>query len=135
MILAPIIAGILVVVLPWCYWPKRGTRRWAVLKVYRVGFGWLGVCCVAVYAWMALRLHFVVKFDGSGLSGISEYLVAMLALIGIVIAFVIGWIAAIVCVVRWKHPLECERCGYSLVGLTGDKCPECGRTVSSTSPS
>ena len=30
---------------------------------------------------------------------------------------------------------KCGKCGYSLVGLTGDKCPECGRTVSSTAPS
>ena len=27
---------------------------------------------------------------------------------------------------------KCGKCGYSLVGLTGDKCPECGHTVSTT---
>ncbi len=122
-----IIAGILVLVLPWCYWPKRGTRRRAVLKAYRVGFAYLGAPCVAVIAWMALRLRFVVEDDGSGASGIVELFVAMLALIGIGIAVVIAWIAAIVRAVRWKHPLECERCGYSLVGLGSGKCPECGK--------
>ena len=29
-------------------------------------------------------------------------------------------------------PPKCGNCGYSLVGLTGDKCPECGHTVSIT---
>ena len=32
-------------------------------------------------------------------------------------------------------PQRCGKCGYSLVGLTSDKCPECGHTVSSTAPS
>ncbi len=32
-------------------------------------------------------------------------------------------------------PLKCGKCGYSLVGLTSDRCPECGHTVSSTAPS
>jgi len=27
---------------------------------------------------------------------------------------------------------QCGKCGYSLIGLTGDKCPECGHTVSTT---
>ena len=27
-------------------------------------------------------------------------------------------------------PLECGKCGYSLVGLTSDKCPECGEPLS-----
>lgn len=31
--------------------------------------------------------------------------------------------------------LPCGKCGYSLVGLTSDKCPECGHTVRSTAPS
>ncbi len=26
-------------------------------------------------------------------------------------------------------PLECSKCGYSLVGLTSDKCPECGQEL------
>ena len=26
-----------------------------------------------------------------------------------------------------RDPLKCVGCGYSLVGLTGDKCPECGK--------
>ena len=29
-------------------------------------------------------------------------------------------------------PQRCGKCGYSLVGLTCDKCPECGHTVSTT---
>ena len=32
-------------------------------------------------------------------------------------------------------PPKCGKCGYSLVGLTCDKCPECGHTVRSTAPS
>ena len=27
-------------------------------------------------------------------------------------------------------PLECGKCGYSLIGLTSDKCPECGQELS-----
>ena len=27
-------------------------------------------------------------------------------------------------------PLKCGKCGYSLVGLTSDKCPECGQELS-----
>ena len=28
------------------------------------------------------------------------------------------------------RPPKCGECGYSLVGGTGDQCPECGHTVS-----
>ncbi len=39
------------------------------------------------------------------------------------------------CTRNKPDPLQCDKCGYSLVGLTSDKCPECGHTVSSTAPS
>ncbi len=127
--------GILVVVLPWCYWPRHGIRKRAILKAYRVGFAIPGTPCVAVFVWMVLRVRFV-DLGGGEMAGLGELILAMYALIGIGIAVVIGWIAGIICANRLKHVSDkCERCGYSLVGLTSDKCPECGHTVSSTAPS
>ena len=121
---------ILLVVLPWCYWPRRGTRRRAVFKVYRVGFAIPGTPCLVVFVWMVCRLKFADLGHGE-MAGLEEFLLAAWALLGIGISVVIGWIAGIVCVVGWKSPTDkCGKCGYSLVGLTGDKCPECGDTVS-----
>jgi hypothetical protein len=30
-----------------------------------------------------------------------------------------------------EHDLQCQDCGYNLRGLTGDRCPECGRSLRS----
>ncbi len=54
-------------------------------------------------------------------------LAVALALVGAVVGARIGK--------SRRDPLKCVGCGYSLVELTGDKCPECGRTVNSTAPS
>ncbi len=52
-------------------------------------------------------------------------------------SILLGGVIAAIAFARTKNkdPLKCVGCGYSLVGLTGDKCPECGHTVSSTAPS
>ena len=57
-------------------------------------------------------------------------LTAMLSagVLSILLGLAIGSVAA--SLTRNKpNPLECGKCGYSLVGLTSDKCPECGCEV------
>ncbi len=124
-----IVMGILVVVsmLPWCFWPKRGTRSRAALTGYRRGFTPLATLPLGLMLWMVGRILFVDIGDGW-----SELFGLLFGMIGWGVSVVVGIIAAIVRGVRWKHPLKCERCGYPLVGLTSDKCPECGHTVSTT---
>ncbi len=50
-----------------------------------------------------------------------------LVLVGVNACLLLGWRHA-ACVAQEL----CPQCGYSLVGLTGDKCPECGHTFSAT---
>ena len=104
-----LIAGILVVLLPWCYWPRRCARKRAILKGYRFGFAILATPCVALFVWMAWRALFVDLGNGH-MAGFLEYMLGVFALIGIGISIVIGWIVAIICANRWKQPTdECER--------------------------
>ena len=70
-------------------------------------------------------------FQGWATSFATLYLVGPSILLGLLIAA----IAFARTKNKDRDPLKCVGCGYSLVGLTGDKCPECGHTVSSTSPS
>ncbi len=49
----------------------------------------------------------------------------------ILLGLLIALIAAVVTPNK-LDPQKCGKCGYSLVGLTCDKCPECGHTVSTT---
>ncbi len=58
------IAGILVVVLPWCYWPRQGTRRRVVLNAYRVGFALPATPCLAVIPGGGVIL--AIEWSGSG---------------------------------------------------------------------
>ena len=47
-------------------------------------------------------------------------------------SILLGLLIALVAAKRTQNkpgPLECGKCGYSLVGLTSDKCPECGCEV------
>ncbi len=48
-------------------------------------------------------------------------------LLGLLIAL---WLA--VATRNEPDPQKCDKCGYSLVGLTSDECPECGHTFSET---
>ncbi len=49
----------------------------------------------------------------------------------ILLGLLIALIAAVVTPNK-LDPQRCGKCGYSLVGLTGDRCPECGHIVSTT---
>lgn len=122
-----IIAGILVLVLPWCYWPRRGTRSRAALTGYRWGFTPLAILSLGLILWMYGRVLFLDVRNNA----LGEAIGIGYGLIGMGIAVVIGWITGIICAIRWKRPTDkCEQCGYSLVGLTSDKCPECGEPLS-----
>ena len=118
--------------IPWCLWPKRGTRSRAALTGYRWGFTPLAILPLGLIVWMVGRVIHMDLQEG----GMIEALTLLWGLLGLGISTVVGIIAAIVCGVRWKRQTDkCEHCSYSLVGLTSDKCPECGHTVSSTAPS
>ncbi len=99
---------------------------------------WIGFLVPMVPAWgIVLIAIFMCATQGSGK---FQYVGTQLAVryIGgpsILLGGVIAAIAFACTKNKDKDPLKCVGCGYSLVGLTGDKCPECGHTVSSTSPS
>jgi len=99
------IAGSLVVLLPWCYWPGRGTRKRAILKAYRIGFAIPATPCVVLFVWMAWRALFVDLGSGH-MAGFREYMLGVFALIGIGISVAIGWIVGIICANRWKQPSD-----------------------------
>ena len=58
-------------------------------------------------------------------------LTAMLSagVLSILLGLAVGSVAA-ACTQNEPGPPKCGKCGYSLVGLTSDKCPECGEPLS-----
>ncbi len=109
--------------IPWCLWPKRGTRSRAALTGYRWGFTPLAILPLGLILWM-LMLFFLEPG-----AAIVAAIGAFYGFIGVWISAVVGVIAAIVCGVRHKSPssAKCENCGYLLRGLPTDRCPECGQ--------
>ncbi len=85
--------------------------------------------------WCVMFAYISIVRSDNEWAGLMTAIVALL--IGgpsILLGLAIALIAA--CLTQNKpHRLECGKCGYSLVGLTSDKCPECGHTVRSTAPS
>ena len=77
-------------------------------------------------------LHCVLEETESDWQGLLTAMAAMY--VGGPSILLGGVIAAIVaaCTRKQPGPPKCGKCGYSLVGLTGDKCPDCGHTVSTT---
>ncbi len=92
---------------------------------------WIGFLAPVILGWGYVMFTYV-RLIGSHNehAGLIRQVIALV--IGgpsILLGLVIGSVAA--SFTRNKPgPLECGKCGYSLVGLTSDKCPECGEALS-----
>ncbi len=143
------VAALVVQTLLLCRWPKCRTTPilTVTLTVVTGGLGWWGFSTIPAGVWSMdtqasvgpwaplaiLAIPFLVGFVAG--AGIGSW--ALGFAIGLPLQF--GVCLILVWGVRKMFrrnvdPKRCE-CGYSLTGLKSARCPECGRTVSSTSPS
>lgn len=98
---------------------------------YRVGL--VAVFCACFIPMIALPLVLIAVLFSQAVAGVST---DAAALVGVVTAAVLGWrIAVLFANTAWEASMRdvlpkgpaCTECGYSLEGLVGDRCPECGR--------
>ena len=90
---------------------------------------WIGFLVPVVPAWGIVLYVFAepgVFFD-SGWFGRGAATSMAVMFVGIPSILLGGVIAAVAFAITKNDPLKCVGCGYSLVGLENDKCPECGK--------
>lgn len=92
---------------------------------------WIGFLAPVILGWGYVMFTYV-RLIGSHNehAGLIRQVIALV--VGgpsIPLGLVIGSIAA-ACTQNKLGPPKCGKCGYSLVGLTSDKCPECGQELS-----
>ena len=97
---------------------------------YRVGL--VAVFCACFIPMIALPLVLIAMFFSQAIPALTP---EAAALIGVVVSAVMGWRIAVLFAntafeasmrdVLPKGPV-CSECGYSLEGLVGERCPECG---------
>ncbi len=109
----------------------RGVRAMGiVVKTRKAKAFWIGFLapvipgCGCVIAGLIADVH-----DGGEISMADLPFVLFVIGSSILPGLVIGSVAA-ACTRNKPGPLECGKCGYSLIGLTSDKCPECGQELS-----
>lgn len=113
---------------------SRGERFWAVCSAMRAAWPWSMAAAVLVAA-----IVWYIGFDRDGTTGsLEQRLTPRRMQLACLVA---GWCVLSVagCAallprsltrgIRWglAERLLCQRCGYSLIGLDGRNCPECGR--------
>ena len=92
---------------------------------------WIGFLAPVIPGWGFVMFTYVRVFGSH--NEFAGPITMMVALViggpSIPLGLVIGSVAA--ALTRNKpEPPKCGKCGYSLAGLTSDKCPECGKPVS-----
>ncbi len=92
---------------------------------------WIGFLAPVIAGWGHVMVTYVSLIGSQNEhAGLIRMVVTLeIGGLSILLGLVIGSVAA--SFTRNKPgPLECGKCGYSLVGLTSDKCPECGEPLS-----
>ncbi len=137
---------------PGYYWK----RYWPLIDVLNLCFG-LGLVVFTVAAlasprhWRVLCMWLVLAYLGVWMITVSEVMFRSLGGFRIRTVYhrlyLVGWLALAACAARtfawgvWRFSArlvkqrrvaagECEQCGYSLHGLDGRVCPECGERPS-----
>ena len=93
---------------------------------------WIGFLAPVIPGCGVAMVSFVLCYTSSGADEMRGLATAMGVVFfggpSILLGLLIGLIARFF--TRNKpRPLKCGKCGYSLVGLTSGKCPECGCEV------
>ena len=91
----------------------------------------IGFLAPVILAWgLVVYAYVYCHSNGHEMRGLSTWMATLyVGWPSIPVGLVIGSVAA--SLTRSKPgPLECGKCGYSLVGLTSHRCPECGSPLS-----